>query len=180
MAAGGLVERAREFARRAHLGQRKKNGRPMIEHLTAVCELVATAAGEHDPELLAAALLHDAVEDGHTDERELRERCGPRVAALVAQLSDPPGLRGAARRAWQIEHARSLSRDAKLIKLADKIDNIEAYTRRPPARWDAERLRRYFDWGARVAAELRGASPALERRFESALASARAAVQSAQ
>jgi len=68
----------------------------------------------------------------------------------------------------QIEHAASISREAKLVKLADKICNLRDVAARPPAQWDLTRRREYFEWAKSVVDRLRGVHPGLEAAFDAA------------
>jgi guanosine-3',5'-bis(diphosphate) 3'-pyrophosphohydrolase len=63
-----------------------------------------------------------------------------------------------------------LSREAKLVKLADKICNVRDVADHPPARWDLARRREYFEWAKAVVDRLRGAHPELEKLFDQAYA----------
>jgi GTP diphosphokinase / guanosine-3',5'-bis(diphosphate) 3'-diphosphatase len=72
------------------------------------------------------------------------------------------------RKRLQIEHAAHISRDAKLVKLADKISNLRDVANSPPADWSIERRREYFDWGRTVIEEMRGTHPRLEELFDAA------------
>ncbi len=69
-----------------------------------------------------------------------------------------------------VEHAASLSREAKLVKLADKICNLRDVSDHPPAHWDQQRRREYFDWARRVVDGVRGAHAGLEKAFDAAYA----------
>jgi guanosine-3',5'-bis(diphosphate) 3'-pyrophosphohydrolase len=71
-----------------------------------------------------------------------------------------------ARKEAQVLGANRLSEGAKLIRLSDKICNVFDVARNPPARWSADRRRNYVEWTARVVESCRGASPALEARFD--------------
>jgi guanosine-3',5'-bis(diphosphate) 3'-pyrophosphohydrolase len=72
------------------------------------------------------------------------------------------------RKRLQIQHASRISRDAQLVKLADKIVNLRDVARRAPVHWDLARRREYFDWAKRVIDGLRGAHPKLEAAFDAA------------
>lgn len=129
-----LVTKAREFATQAHAGQKRKySGQPYIVHPIAVAELVATVT--EDQEVIAAALLHDTVEDTPVTIDEIEACFGPRVAALVSDLTDvsrkEDGNR-AARRAIDRAHTALASPDAKTIKLCDLIDNTRTIVRDDP------------------------------------------------
>jgi guanosine-3',5'-bis(diphosphate) 3'-pyrophosphohydrolase len=66
----------------------------------------------------------------------------------------------------QIEHVGYSSREARLVKLADKVCNLRDILASPPADWSAQRKRDYFDWAAKVVDQLRGTHPALEATFD--------------
>ncbi|WP_199797633.1 HD domain-containing protein [Pseudazoarcus pumilus] len=102
-------------------------------HPVAVAELVATV--EHTPQMLAAALLHDVLEDTRRTRAEVEATFGGEVATLVGWLTDvsrPEGGNRAARKALDRERIAKAPATAKTIKLADLIDNsstILAYDR---------------------------------------------------
>lgn len=130
-----LIDDARHFATVAHAGQtRKYTGDPYIIHPQAVCDLVATVTS--DPEVLAAALLHDTVEDTGVTLMEIRALFGPRVAILVDALTDVskghPGRR-AERKALDREHLVGAPAEAQTIKCADLIDNTPSIAAHDPA-----------------------------------------------
>jgi guanosine-3',5'-bis(diphosphate) 3'-pyrophosphohydrolase len=119
-----------------------------------------------DAEVLAAAILHDTLEDTETTPEELEAAFGPRVRALVAEVTDDKKLKKAERKRLQIDHADGLSCDAVLIKLGDKIANVIDVTHSPPSMWDVGRRKEYLDWGRRGPSQLpRGQRAALEARF---------------
>ena len=101
---------------------------------------------------------------------ELRRAFGARIAGIVAEVTDNKRLTKAKRKALQVAHAARISREAKLVKLADKICNIRDVARRPPTSWDRKRQREYFDWAKQVIDRLRGVHPRLERAFDAAYA----------
>ncbi len=122
-----LETRAREFARRHHaaIGQKRKyTGEDYINHPAAVVRLVRSVP--HSEEMLAAAWLHDTVEDTDATLDDIERHFGHEVAALVEMLTDVSrpehGLR-AARKAMDRDHTAQASPEAKTIKLADLIDN---------------------------------------------------------
>ena len=133
-----IVERARHFCAIAHEGQLRAGGNPYASHPIAVAGLVREQ-GVTDPEILAAACLHDVLEDTGVG-REQLERCfTSRVAALVAEVTIPPEAEKPFERKqqWLLEHARVLSPGAKWIKMADRAHNISELASRP----DDKRLR---------------------------------------
>ena len=84
------------------------------------------------------------------------------------EVTDDKSLEKAERKRAQIEHAPHLSREAKLVKLADKISNVRDMAASPPAHWPMRRRREYFDWAKQVVDGLRGVHPELERIFDQA------------
>lgn len=130
-----LVARARAFATWAHRAQvRKYTGEPYIAHPAAVVSIVKTVP--HDQAMLAAAWLHDMVEDTEVGLPEIVERFGYDVAALVSDLTDtsvPSDGNRAARRAIDREHTANASARAQTIKLADLLDNTRTIVAHDPA-----------------------------------------------
>jgi (p)ppGpp synthase/HD superfamily hydrolase len=122
-----IEQKAREFATYHHgaIGQKRKyTGEDYINHPAAVVELVRSVP--HTPEMLAAAWLHDTVEDTAATIEDIERHFGQEVATLVEMLTDVSrpehGLR-ATRKAMDREHTAKASPAAKTIKLADLIDN---------------------------------------------------------
>jgi len=128
-----LVERAREFATSAHqrIGhQRKYSKQPYHVHLEAVAKLVASVSD--DPEMIAAAWLHDTVEDTPATLDDIEEHFGVTVAELVEELTDvsmPSDGNRARRKGLDRNHSAQASARAKTVKLADLIDNCRDITR---------------------------------------------------
>ncbi len=131
-----LEEHAKEYATRAHAAVervRKYTGEPYISHPSAVVELVRSVS--HTPEMIAAAWLHDVVEDTGVELDDIEYHFGPQIAALVEQLTDvsqPENGNRAARKAIDREHTAKASPEAKTIKLADLIDNSKTIIDRAP------------------------------------------------
>ena len=169
---------ALRFAAEKHKGHRRKGGRdiPYINHPIGVATLLATVGGVTDPEILAAAFLHDTVEDTDTTHEELVAAFGPVVAALVAEVTDDPSLDSVTRKQVQEREAPFKSPNARLIRLADKACNIYDIAHEPPPSWSDERRLAYFDWAERVVVALGPTHDALEAEFRSRLAAARALV----
>ena len=164
----GIVLAALEFAAHKHRDQRRKNieASPYINHPIALATILWNEGRVENPEVIAAALLHDTIEDTDTPPEEIRERFGAKIAAIVAEVTDDKSLEKAARKQAQVDHAPKLSREAKLVKLADKICNLRDMAASPPATWPLSRQREYFDWAKTVVDALRGAHPRLEKLFD--------------
>ncbi len=168
-----LLDAAR-FAAGKHSGQKRKGeaGSPYVNHLIDVAATLADQ-GVTDVDVLAAAFLHDTIEDTGVTAAELEARFGAAVAGLVVEMSDDKALPKEARKQLQIEHAPHVSDRAKLIKLADKICNVREIGSNPPADWSLARRREYLDWSKRVVEGLRGVHSGLEASFDSAIEKAR-------
>ena len=165
-----LLLKALSFAAHKHRDQRRKDAEasPYINHPIALAEVLAGEGGVTDLEVLAAALLHDTIEDTATTMEELLEHFGARIAGMVAEVTDDKELPKAERKRLQIEHAAGISPGAKLVKLADKICNLRDVAERPPAKWDLARRREYFDWAKRVIDGARGAPDSSSHKLEAA------------
>ncbi|GAA4016034.1 HD domain-containing protein [Sphingomonas swuensis] len=163
-----LILAAAAFAADRHRTQLRKDVEksPYINHPLELARILVEEGGVADPEVLAAALLHDTVEDTATSLAEIENRFGPRVAGMVAELTDDKALEKSERKRMQVVNAPGKTQGAKLVKLADKISNLRDILDKPPAHWPADRKRDYFLWAADVVAGLRGVSPALEASFD--------------
>ena len=129
-----LLDRAIVFAVRAHGGtERRGKGFPYIVHPMEAVEIVATMTS--DQELLAAAALHDTVEDTDVTVEQIRAEFGERVASLVAAESDEPHEHRdsvdnwRARKQTAIDRIAAASHDAKIVALGDKLSNMRAIAR---------------------------------------------------
>ena len=129
-----LLDRAIVFAVRAHAGTESRGkGFPYIVHPLEAMEIVATMTP--DQELLAAAALHDTVEDTDVTIAQIQTEFGDRVAELVAMESDEPHQsrdsieNWRARKQTAIDRLARASRDAKIVALGDKLSNMRAIAR---------------------------------------------------
>jgi guanosine-3',5'-bis(diphosphate) 3'-pyrophosphohydrolase len=139
-----MVREAYHLASKAHEGQRRRdNGRPYIEHPLAVAELLNDAG--YDGEVIAAALLHDVVENTEMALDDVAKAFGDRVAGLVDALTEDDAIEAFAsrKRALRAEAERA-GDDALAIYAADKLSNARALRRlyasegeRSAARFDA-------------------------------------------
>ena len=158
------------FAAHAHAGQiRTDKGDPYFNHLAEVAALCA-ALEPFDSVLVTACYLHDTIEDTEVTEADLRARFGNEVTDLVMDVTDPPGLKGDARRARQVTHTAACGKRVKLLKLADKTSNVEELIGLSPSRFDATANALYLDWSRKVVDVCRGLEPVLEARFDASTA----------
>lgn len=164
-----LLIRAMAFAAHKHRNQRRKDvdASPYINHPIALANVLANEANIVDPVVLAAALLHDTIEDTDTTHAELEAEFGQGIAAVVAEVTDDKSLPKVERKRIQVEHAAHISTPAKLVKLVDKICNLRDVANSPPADWSLERKREYFDWARTVVDRMRSTHEALEDLFDS-------------
>lgn len=167
-----LILHALEFAARKHRDQRRKDvhASPYINHPIALANALVNEGGVSDPEIICAALLHDTVEDTETKARELARAFGPRIRDIVLEVTDDKSLKKSERKRMQIVRAAQATRQAKLVKLADKICNLRDLAVHPPAKWGLKRKQKYFDWARKVIDQVRGTNPRLEAAFDRAYA----------
>lgn len=165
-----ILIKAIAFAADKHCFQKRKDeGKsPYINHPLGLADVLANEAGVEDDRVLIAAILHDTIEDTETTAQELIREFGQEVADIVLEVTDDKALPKAERKRLQIEHAATISRRAKLVKLADKICNLRDVANSPPIDWSLERKREYFDWAKSVVDGVRGVHPGLEHIFDEA------------
>ena len=175
------LTRAYLMAALAHAAQRRKGADdvPYINHLVEVAELVASTGAP--AEVVLAAILHDVIEDSDLDAAELREHFGDVTADLVTALTDAPdwaALPRRERKRRQAAHLAEAPPQARLIKLADQISNLNDIVR-DPAAWEAVDAEDYVDGVVLVGEACRGTHGGLEDALAAAAAKARAAVAGA-
>ena len=129
-----LLDNAIRFAVQAHAGtERRGKGFPYIVHPLEAMAIVATMTS--DQELLAAAALHDILEDTDLTVEDLRKTFGDRIARIVEEESDTefPGTHAADswhdRKRIAMQHLRTASPEAKIVALGDKRSNMRAIAR---------------------------------------------------
>lgn len=166
----GLVLKALAFAARKHRHQRRKDqeASPYINHPIDLADILTNEADITDEVVVAAAILHDTVEDTGTTPEELTLAFGAEISSIVAEVTDDRARTKEDRKRLQIEHAPRASFRAQQLKLADKIANLRDLARSPPTDWSLERKRAYFDWSKRVVDGLRGRHARLEAIFDEA------------
>ncbi len=171
-----VIMQAASFAAKKHRSQKRKgdDGEPYINHPLEVANLLANVGKVEDFDILAAAILHDTVEDTDTTKEEITELFGATVCGYVMEVTDDKSLPKSERKLKQIEHAPHLSTGAKQIKLADKISNIKDVTDNPPQDWSLKTRIEYVIWGEKVVAGLRGVNKDLEDYFDEIVSKAHA------
>jgi (p)ppGpp synthase/HD superfamily hydrolase len=115
------LDTAAEFAIACHGDQMRPSIEPVPyeEHLVETLDVLVNGAGVTDRDVLVAALLHDVVEDTPCTEDEVRDRFGPNVATLVSWVTKGED------RASYLRSLRDAPPDAQLVKLADRVSNVQ-------------------------------------------------------
>jgi (p)ppGpp synthase/HD superfamily hydrolase len=153
-------------AERWHGDQLRPTGVPYVEHLLEALEALVAGAGVTDPDLTAAVLLHDTVEDTAATIGDIEREFGDRVAELVDWVTKPPatGPGRTAKRAAKSAYLRRL-RDAPaeaiLVKLADRVSNVQRLDQMPP-----DFQRRYYAETITYIIPLSAGVPFFERWYE--------------
>ncbi len=163
-----LITKAVDFAADKHRGQSRKDAvnTPYINHPISLARLLTNDGGITDTNVIVAALLHDTVEDTDATVEDIGDLFGKEIKNIVMEVTDDKSLPSTERKRLQIEHASKISHEAKLVKLADKICNLQDIITSPPVNWSLERKREYFDWAKEVIDQLRGTNDKLEIIFD--------------
>lgn len=163
------LAKAVDFAARKHVSQRRKGeaAEPYFNHLSEVARLLAEATDGQDVDLVIAGLLHDTIEDQEVTREELEAEFGEKVANIVVEVTDDKSLEKAERKRLQVVNTPHKSKEAKMLKMADKSANLSAILSSPPPNWDLARRQTYFDWAKSVVEGCRGVNPKLEAHFDS-------------
>lgn len=123
-----MIRKAAEFAAKAHEGTFRKGTKiPYIVHPMEVAQIVAMMTKES--ELIAAAYLHDVLEDTSVTAEEIEQEFGSRVLFYVQQETENKSLTWKERKAATIRHMAEADREVKILTLADKLSNMRASAR---------------------------------------------------
>ncbi|MDR0536133.1 MAG: HD domain-containing protein [Puniceicoccales bacterium] len=163
---------ATHFAAEKHSNQRRKNtaAAPYINHPIEVALHLATVGNVTNEDWLAAAVLHDTIEDTDTSREEIAGLFGETVASLVCECTDDKSLPKAERKRLQVVNAAGKSVGAKLIKIADKSCNLRSMLADPPKGWSTSRQLQYFVWAREVIRGMLGHNQALDEEAQRILA----------
>lgn len=155
-----------DFAAQAHGHQKRKaSDLPYILHPIGVVRHLIDS-GVYDLNTLVAAALHDVVEDTPVKIEEIALRFGTVVAKIVAEVTDNKLLSKRERKQKQIDSAAEKSTAAKLVKLADKLYNLQDLRKQPPPDWSLERVQGYFLWAKATIDPMRGTNDHLEAQLD--------------
>lgn len=161
-----LYLKAIRFAGEAHAGQKIPGSElPYVVHISNVCMeiMAAVCSGETDyPDLaIQCALLHDVIEDTEKTHNEIKQIFGADVADGVLALTKNKNIKKESRMADSIERIKLQPREIWMVKLADRITNLQP----PPPRWSKEKIDNYRLEADYILKHLGSASPALSQRL---------------
>ncbi|HEX8073160.1 MAG TPA: HD domain-containing protein [Pyrinomonadaceae bacterium] len=163
--------KAWNFAARAHAGQTLPGSTlPYLNHVGGVAMEVMTAVALEpvaQPDLaVQCALLHDVIEDTGVSYEQLQSEFGPAVAAGVLALTKDAALPKAVRMRDSLARIRRQPREVWLVKLADRVTNLQP----PPAHWPADKIARYRAEALEIHAALADAHAVLAERLRDKIA----------
>ncbi len=175
----GLILKAMRFSAEKHNDQRRKDSKssPYINHPIQVAETLYSVGGVRNEALLAAAILHDTIEDTDATAEDLRQEFGEEILGLVLEVTDDKSLPKDVRKQLQVETAAHKSPSAKLLKLADKICNVGDIVNSPPADWPLKRQQEYLLWTEKVIEGVRGSNRELEALYDEFLSAGKKKLQ---
>ena len=164
-----IIEKAKAFAARVHADNKQNDAEktPRFPHFVEVAGLV-TESGGSDSEI-AAAWLHDTVEDTPTTIEDIKREFGDGVAEIVHGMTDLPGfeqLPVAERKAKQAERVRGESASVRRVKLADQSSNVQQVGRKVFLDMQGERALAYIHGAKAIADACKGVSPFLDKVFQ--------------
>lgn len=164
-----LLLKASNFAAIKHKNQQRKDSRtPYINHPIEVANKLCES-GVLDVNVLVAALLHDTIEDTNTTYEELTLEFGEKISKIVYECTDDRKLSKVERKKLQIEHAKTISYEAKLVKLSDKFNNLKDISNDAPQHWSKAEIDGYIIWSYSVYQNLKGINIKLEQDFDKLL-----------
>ena len=157
-----------DFAFKKHAGQKRPNKTRELKtiHLTEVAKWVEQANGNIFA--IAAAYLHDTVEDTQTTTQEIIDTFGSQVGLLVEELTDPDEFYSLAlsiRKEKQAQRIQKSHSSTKLVKIADQISNCYSVLNDPPTDWDNAKCLDYITGAKKIVDACSGTNEYLEHNF---------------
>lgn len=145
------------YAAECHSDQRRKDIKttPYINHPIEVANFLAKH-GVVDRDVIIGAVLHDVIEDTNGTAEEISQKFGESVKLIVEECSDNKSLGKVRRKRIQVSHAKHISPEAKLVKLADKYSNVSGLLNNAPSEWTKEIVIGYVYWSMAVCRNLFG------------------------
>ena len=144
--------KAATFATEAHkMQKRKSDDSSYMVHPLNVAAIITNEGLFHNPLTLSAAILHDTLEDTHATSEQIEKIFGRDICDIVKECTDDKTLSKRKRKENQILHMTDgISYHARIVKLADKLDNLRGLLKTPPKGWSPERVKGYAAWAQRV------------------------------
>lgn len=166
-----VVQKARNLAKDRHAGLHLFNAAksPAIIHIAEVAKYVEDHGGSE--KMIAAAWLHDIVEDTEVTLKDIESLFGPEVAALVDGLTDPADFAPLPldkRKPLQADRLKQKSDDVKRIKICDQLSNVLRILNDPPTDWDDGTQLLYIEGARKITEVCRGLCPELDNLFDAA------------
>ena len=137
-----------------------------IVHPLDVCEILWVEGQIRSVNVLVAALLHNTQEFTNATEEEINELFGPRVLCTVKEITNDPNLNSEENKERQVDLAQTMSMDAQLILIANKINLLRELDMAPPPSWSEEKIHRAFEWGYILLIAIRDANPFLTAKLD--------------
>jgi guanosine-3',5'-bis(diphosphate) 3'-pyrophosphohydrolase len=163
-----IVLNAVAFSAEKHKLQVKSNAEktPYIIHPIEVADHVARIGGVYDRDVLVAALLHDVLEGTTATEKEIGKLYGNNVASYVLEMTTTQGISLKEQKKEQIRAAFHQTPSVAIIKLSDKLSNLETLAKNPPSNWSRDRIDQYFQWAQSVIENLPEANLPLKKQVK--------------
>lgn len=144
------LSKAIKLSRNLHRLQTRKDGEtPFINHPLELLEILLEE-GILDENILSASLLHDVIEDTDYTKKEMLDSMGKDILNIILDCTDDKTQTKYDRKKHQIEHSLEISESAVLVKLVDKISNLNSMLEIPPVGWSINRILGYTIWSKRV------------------------------
>lgn len=146
------ILKAVRYTAKKHQTQTRANAKktPYLIHLLAVADQVMRIGQCYEESVIIAALLHDSIENTDITYEEIEKVFGLKVASYVKELTEDPKLPLKERKKLQIVHAFHQSKEVALVKMSDKLHNLNTLMTDPPEGWTEKRIDDYFLWAQAV------------------------------
>ena len=140
-----------KFSAEKHKEQKRKDsiGTPYINHPLGVARNISflnSISGQEKTNIIIGALLHDTIEDTDTTFQEIEMRFSTRIAEIVQEVTNQKSLSSDESKLFELEKAKTLSLEASLIRISDKIENIKDISNNQPTSWSADKKLNYISW----------------------------------